>query len=174
MEKWIKIENFSRYEVSNTGKIRSTNYKNSGKTKELKTSLNPTGYPCTMILKDDGKYVSRPIHYFITLGFYGQREKGIEVNHIDGIKTNNNIDNLEYCTRSENCQHACDTGLWKILHGSLNGNSKLIEQDVIEIREHAANNGRYYGRKMLAEKYNVSEAYIKDIVSKRRNIWKYV
>lgn len=174
MEKWIKLENFSRYEVSNTGKIRSINYKNTGMEQELKPALNPSGYPCTMIVKDDGTYVYKPIHYFITLGFYGVREKGLEVNHIDGVKTNNNLTNLEYCTHSENCKHACDTGLWEVFHGSKNGNSKLTEQDVREIREHAANNGRYYGRKMLAEKYNVSEAHIKDIVTKRRDIWKYV
>ncbi len=174
MEKWTKLENYSRYEVSNTGKIRSTNYKNSGKTKELKPSLNPTGYPCTMLQNDDGKYISRPIHYFITLAFFGIRKPKYEVNHLDGDKTNNNINNLEYCTHSDNCQHAVDTGLWEVRNGSKNGNSKLTEQNVLEIREHAANNSRYYGRKMLADKYGVTESHIKAIVRNNGKLWKYV
>jgi hypothetical protein len=108
------------------------------------------------------------------LAFYGYREDGLTVNHKDGNKQNNSISNLEYCTRSENCLHAVRTGLWEIKHGSKNGNSKLTESDVIAIRKHANENGRYYGRKKLAEQYNVSEAHIKDIVTKRRNTWKYV
>jgi len=174
MEEWKQLENYSVYEVSNTGKIRSTNYKRSGKTIELKLSLNKNGYPQTMIKCDDGRYMSKPVHYFITLGWFGMRDDGNDVNHIDGNKQNNNITNLEYCTHQENCQHAVDSGLWKIKHGSTNGNSKLTESDVIAIRHHAANNGRYYGRKMLADKYGVSESHIKDIVTNRRDIWKYV
>lgn len=174
MEKWITIQDYSGYEVSNLGQIRSINYKRTGTIRILKPTLNPQGYLCTMIKNDNGKYVSKPIHYFITLGFYGYREKGLTVNHKDGNKQNNSIDNLEYCTLSENCLHAVRTGLWEIKSGSKNGNSKLTEADVIAIREHAASNGRYYGRKQLAIKYGVSEAHIKDIVTNRRNIWKHV
>jgi hypothetical protein len=172
--KWIKIKDFSLYEASEDGRIRSTNYKRTGLMKDLKPAINKQGYPATMLLRDDGKYCSKPIHYFITLAFYGYREDGLTVNHKDGNKQNNSISNLEYCTRSENCLHAVRTGLWEIKHGSKNGNSKLTESDVIAIRKHANENGRYYGRKKLAEQYNVSEAHIKDIVTKRRNTWKYV
>jgi hypothetical protein len=171
---WKKIKDFSLYEASENGEVRSTNYKRTGKERVLKPAINKKGYPCTMLLRDDGKYISKPIHYFVTLAFFGYRENGLTVNHIDGNKQNNSILNLEYCTRSENCLHAVRTGLWDIKHGSKNGNSKLTEKDVLEIREHAKNNGRYYGRKKLADKYNVSEAHIKDIVTNRRNIWKYV
>ena len=170
---WKSIENFSNYMVSNTGLIKSLNYKRSGKEQILKPCITG-GYLQTMIKCDDGKYYTRKVHYLITLGFYGVRKKGLTVNHKDGNKLNNNIDNLEYCTLSENCLHAVQTGLWEIKHGSKNGNSKLTEQDVIDIRNHVKNSGRYYGRKALAEKYGVSEAHIKDIISKRRNIWKYV
>lgn len=74
-------------------------------------------------------------------------------------------------TISENIRHAYKNGLIKARRGSSNGNSKLSEQDVKDIRDHAKKSGRYYGRKKLAEKYGVSEAHIKDIVTKRRDIW---
>ena len=61
--------------------------------------------------------------------------------------------------------HAYKTGLRISAHGSKNGNSKLNENDIVEIRKVASESGRYYGRKKLAEKYNVSEAHIKDIVT---------
>jgi hypothetical protein len=170
---WKTIKNFSGYMVSNTGLLKSLNYKRSGKEQILKPSDNG-GYLQTMIKGDDGKYYSRKIHNLITLGFIGVKPKDYTVNHKDGNKLNNHIDNLEYCTLSENCLHAVQTGLWEIKHGSKNGNSKLTEQDVLDIRTHVKNSGRYYGRKALAEKYGVSEAHIKDIISKRRNIWKYV
>lgn len=170
---WTTIENFSNYMVSNTGLIKSLNYKRTGKEQVLIPSDNG-GYLQTMIKGDDSKYYSRKIHNLITLGFIGVKPKDYTVNHKDGNKLNNHINNLEYCTRSENCLHVVRTGLWDIKHGSKNGNSKLTEQDVLEIRNHAKNTGRYYGRKMLAEKYNVSEGHIKDIITNRRNIWKYV
>jgi len=170
-EIWKKIPNFSRYEASNFGKLRSSNYKNSGKTKVLKPALSSDGYLKTMLLNDQGVYKSWTVHKFITLAFYGLISKGLEINHIDGVKTNNNIDNLEYVTKSQNVKHAYDMGLATAQRGSLNGNSKLKESDVEDIRNTAKSGGRYYGRKNLAAKYNVSEAHIKDIVNRRRNIW---
>lgn len=52
--------------------------------------------------------------------------------------------------------------------------AKLTEHDIKSIRDHAKKSGRYYGRKELADKYGVSEGQIKDIVTRRRNIWPHV
>ena len=122
-----------------------------------------------MLQGDDGKYHSLCVHTFVALAFHGDKPEGLQVNHIDGVKTNNSPDNLEYVTLSENLLHAYRLGLIKPKVGSSNGNAKLTEQDVKEIREHAKNNGRYYGRKMLAEKYGVSECTIKEVVTRRKN-----
>lgn len=175
MEIWKSIPGFSKYEASSLGNLRSLNYKRTGKVKVLSPSQSPDGYLKTMLLDDDGKYRSWTVHLFVCMAFFGNKKTGFEVNHINGIKTDNSIENLEYCTRSENMKHAFNLGLELPLNGSKNGNSKLSESDVIAIREHASNfKGRYYGRKQLAEKYGVSEAHIKDIVAKRRGIWNCV
>jgi hypothetical protein len=168
MEIWKKIPNYSRYEVSNFGQLRSLNYKNSKKTKNLKPSITQ-GYYKTMLQNDEKKYCTISVHSIVCLAFLGEKKKGQEINHIDGNKTNNILKNLEYCTHSENIKHAFKLGLSERKVGSKNGMAKLTEKQVLEIREHAAKNGRYYGRKMLAEKYKVCECTIKEVVTRRRN-----
>lgn len=165
------IPNFSRYFADNDGNLWTTAWRGSKQTRMLKPALSPDGYLKTMIVNDEGKNVSTTIHKMVALAYLGPRPDGCEVNHIDGNKSNNRPDNLEYVTHSQNCKHSFDTGLQKPKRGEINGNSKLTEQDVNYIRHIAATGGRYYGRKKLAEKYGVSEAHIKDIVNRRRNIW---
>lgn len=168
IEKWRKIPNFSRYEASTLGRLRSTNYKNSGKTKVLKPALND-GYFKTMLKHDTGKYKTWRVHKWVALTFLQPIDGKTEVNHINGIKTDNRPINLEYCTHSENITHAYKLGLQKPLTGENNPCSKITKDDVREIRLVASTGGRYYGRKLLAEKYNISEAHVKDIVNNR--VW---
>jgi hypothetical protein len=177
-EIWKQIDGFSRYEVSNLGRLRSTNYKNSGLTKILKPA-NCEGYMRTMIQSDDGKYKTIRIHRLVMLAFIGSSD--LEVNHIDGDTTNNTLDNLEYVTRSGNMLHAYRTGLQKPLTGSSNGRSILTEDQVLEIRKYVdsvkASGVRYWNRKELADKYGISESYIKEIVinrTTRRKSWSHI
>lgn len=95
-----------------------------------------------------------------------------QVNHKDGNKLNNSVENLEWCSASENQKHAYRTGL-KSADGEKNGQSKLSEKDVIEIRrtyvkgKHSEFNS--YG---LAKKYGVNPKTIQDIVNGK--LWKDV
>lgn len=173
-EIWKTVPGFSRYDASTFGRVRSTNYKRSGKIQILKPALSSDGYLKTVFLNDDGRYRPRPIHKIIAITFLDD-VNGLEVNHINGIKTDNSVNNLEFVTRSENIKHAFNNGLMSAKRGSKNGMSKLSESDVLEIRKYRSLfKGRYYDRKMLAEKYGVSVYHIKDIVSKRRDIWPHV
>ena len=87
----------------------------------------------------------------------------VEVNHKNGIKTDNRLENLEISTRRENMIHATKMGLNKVPHvlGSDHGNSKLNEKNVREIKIAIKEKSMTY--KQLAEKYNVSVATICDI-----------
>lgn len=170
-EIWKTIPGFSTYQVSNTGKIRSLNYKKSKKIKELKPAVDG-GYLKTMILSDNKIYDTVRIHRLVALTFLG--ESNLEVNHIDGNKLNNSIDNLEYCTRSENLKHAFRIGLEKPMKGMNNVTSKLTDDQVLEIRAYALKHGRLKNRKELAKKYNVCESTLKDIVSQRRGNWSHI
>jgi hypothetical protein len=175
MEAWQTIPGFVRYQASTMGRLRSTNYKNSGKTKLLHPALAVDGYLKTMLQEDSGRYRSWTVHKFVMLAFVGQVPVGLEVNHKNGVKTDNRIVNLEYVTRSQNVQHSFDNGLQKPLRGSANGFAKLTEVQVGEIRKYrAAFVGRFYGRKELAKRYGVSVAHIKEIVNRRRDAWSHV
>jgi hypothetical protein len=166
--RWASVSGYSRYEASDTGLLRSINYKNSGKTVILKPATGKDGYLQTALQKDNGEYTSMKIHKAVILAF-SYIPTGKEINHIDGNKKNNYLLNLEVVDRSANITHAYARGLISPKVGSANGMSKLTEEDVRNIREVAASGGRYYGRKELALKYGVSECTIKEVVVRRKN-----
>lgn len=83
--------------------------------------LNPDGYPCVNSEND-----RRFIHRLLALTFLEEPDCPVEtldVNHIDGIKANNAIENLEWATRSKNCFHAYSTGL-------RNDNTPILVKDL--------------------------------------------
>lgn len=166
-ELWRCIPNFNRYQASNLGRIRSLNYKNSGLIKVLSPATAKDGYLKTVLLNDGGKYKGGLIHRFVTSAFYGAISDGMEVNHIDGDKLNNSITNLEYCTHSENCQHACDTGLWTSKVGDLNGMSKLTKDQVRTARDAKKCNGRFWGRNKMAKEFGISSKHLQKIVNNK-------
>lgn len=166
-----KIPGYSRYAADENGNLYSLNYKRTGFVRMLKPAKDSYGYLRTMLLNDQGKYETVKVHRIVALAYLGD-PGDFHVNHKNGIKQDNRTVNLEYVTISENMKHAYSTGLMVKKSGSKNGNAKLTEQQVMEIREYAKNHkGRYYGRKQLAQKYGISESHVKDIVNGRRGVW---
>ena len=105
-EVWRSIQNLSKYEISNRGNVRFTD------TKQLrKQGLNSYGYCVLRVAYDDGTRKTIAVHILVALAFLGERPPGHDVNHINGIKIDNRVENLEYVTRSENILHAYRTGL---------------------------------------------------------------
>lgn len=75
----------------------------------MKPSKNPRGYLITNIMMPDGSTKGISIHGAVAKSFLGDKTiEGLEVNHIDGNKENNRLDNLEWVTRSENMKHSVD------------------------------------------------------------------
>ena len=98
MEQWKQIEGFSNYEISNTGKVRNltTGY-------ILKGRLSKSGYLQVSIKNDETKtFKNQYIHRLVAIYFIPNPENKREVNHINGDKTVNEVDNLEWVTPSEN------------------------------------------------------------------------
>jgi hypothetical protein len=105
--------------------------------------------------------------------FQNKRPEGYDINHIDGVKTNNNIENLEYCTRAENILHAHRVGLCDNKMGEKHYKTKLSKKQVIEIKKYFRDTPKYKGiNKFLGEKYEVSSGNVSDIKTGRR--WKHV
>lgn len=67
----------------------------------------------TLCLNKDGKFKTMTAHRLIAKAFIPNPENKPAINHKNGIKDDNRVENLEWCTGSENIQHAFDTGLKK-------------------------------------------------------------
>lgn len=181
MEVWKSIPGYEGYyEASDAGSIRSvdrvvqaSNRTLKQKSKVLKYALDAKGYP-RVALCTPGSLRTFTVHRLMALTFMGPRPEGYQINHINGIKTDNSTANLEYCTPSENALHSFRLGLQKPKPGSLNHQAKLNEDQVKTIRAIAARGGRYYGRKELAKRFRVSECTIKEVVTGSKGGWKHV
>ena len=121
-EIWKDIPGYEGYyQVSNIGNVRSMDrwIKRSGgvgdlhvKEKILANCTSRHGY-VQLSLHKDKKSKKIFAHVLVMLAFVGEKTKGNDVNHINGIKNDNRLENLEYCTRSENMIHAFNNGLCK-------------------------------------------------------------
>ena len=153
--KWVKINDF--LEVSNFGEVKSHG-------KIIKGEITSGGY-CRVHISHKGVQYKFLVHRLIAEAFILNPNRLPEVNHIDGNKQNNSVDNLEWCTRSQNTSHAFKTGL-RNYNGCKNPHSKLTQSDVETIRriyvrgKHCENNS--YG---LAKRYNVSPKTIQNVVN---------
>lgn len=104
-ERWVEVEGFPRYLISNLGRVQN---KITGRI--LKQGYTPRGYPI-ISLCSDGYCISKLIHTLVVSGFIGKISDDMTVNHIDGYKINNVVENLEIITNSENLKHAYENGL---------------------------------------------------------------
>lgn len=111
---WKEIKGYEGiYEVSDTGLVRNLRSDNKNRTypgKILSPGKTVKGYPF-VFLSVNGKSKNCMVHRLVAETFISNPDNLPEVNHIDGNKENNNVANLEWCTRKENLKHAVDTGL---------------------------------------------------------------
>lgn len=154
---WTDIS--ANYEASTEGHIRNK------KTKQiLHEFVGNDGYLRTQF---DGK--TRTVHRVIAMAFLPAENGKDFVNHKDGNKKNNHVENLEWCTRTENMKHAYSHGL-KSSVGELNGRTKLSSDSIKFIRENYKARDKTYGAKALAKRFGVAHQTICAVVSKQN--WK--
>jgi hypothetical protein len=143
------------YEISDDGEIRNIH---TGRT--IKQFVGKDGYMRTQIARK-----TRAVHRLVAIAFIPMEEGKIFVNHKDGNKQNNRVDNLEWCTRSENMQHAYEHGLKSPSAGAKNGRNKLSYTDVSFILENYIPRDKAYGAKALAKRFGVAHQTICAVVS---------
>jgi len=152
-----EIKNYEGlYTISNKGVIRSLY---TGKI--IKQYLNRYGYYQVRLYKNN-KPRNCTVHRLVAETFIPNIHNAESVNHIDGNKTNNKVENLEWCSSGENFSKAYHAGL--IAKGNLNGNSIFNEEQVRFIRD-AYKSG--YSERRLARVFNTTHDVIDDIISRK-------
>lgn len=181
-EEWRDVKGFEGYyQVSNMGQVRSvdrvlTVTNKRGTTFErvqygkviIPSVSKKVGYKAIKMSRD-GFYKNYTVHRLVAIAFIPNPNELEQVNHIDGNQLNNCINNLEWCTRSENALHAVRIGL-KTDWGENSHRAKLTEKQAISaIKEYKKGNTSFI---KLGKKYGVSEATIRAIV--RGKNWKHL
>lgn len=106
-EIWEPIKGSPKYEVSNMGRVRSLNYNNTSRCKILRQLNTPNGYKHVCL----GTKRRDAVHRLVADAFLTHPNDKTQVNHINGIKSDNRAENLEWVSQSENQKHAYKIGL---------------------------------------------------------------
>lgn len=131
---------------------------------------NKDRYPYINLYKNN-KHYNKKIHHLVLEYFVGPRPMGMEACHLNDIKTDYRIKNLRWDTRSNNGRDAVKNNkrFKPENKGSKHGLSKLIEKDIIQIRQRHINGES--GIK-IAKDYKVSFSLIYKIIKKK--LWQHV
>lgn len=166
MEVWEKIKGFENYEISNLGRLK-VNLKfrkyRDYQSKILNPSKDKDGYFRTCLTKD-GKRFMKTIHRLVAESFIENKLNKPCVNHINGIKLDNNVSNLEWVTVKENNIHAIKNGLNGQEGGEKHHMSKLKKIEVEEIKQNKDNLTQW----QLSIVYNISQTQISRIINNKR------
>ncbi len=134
-ERWLPVLGFEGiYEVSDLGRVKRVRG-GSGATpgRILPHYLSKHGQYHAVDLSDRNRRKRPLVHKLVAHAFIGPRPLGLEIDHIDGNKDNNCVDNLEYVTRKQNVSRAVAMNL--VAYGERQGRAKVDEDDVRHIRK---------------------------------------
>lgn len=134
-----------------------------------KSAKSKNAYFCAQLWKN-GKYKMYYIHRLVAELYLENPSNLPQVNHKDGNKSNNNVENLEWVSAKDNSLHAHSMGLINN-KGVKNPNSKLTQEDIIYIRSVYKPYDKDFGCKSLAKKYNVNKSHIIRIIKKEKWSW---
>lgn len=158
-EIWVKHKKWpEKYLVSSKGRLYSYITE-----KLLSPSLGKDGY-----LTYSG--ILGSVHRIVAENFLGGIPEGLVVNHLDGNKQNNDLDNLEITTHAENVRHAYRLGLIRVLKGEEKPTAKLKETDVLEMYQ-LFNMG--FSNDDIGKQFNVHARYVSLIRHGKRWIYLY-
>ena len=131
MEEWKDIEGYEGlYQVSNCGRVKSTQYWNGTYERILTNNKDKNGYLSVALFKE-GKRKWFFVHRLVAQAFLENPDNLNEVNHINENNTDNRAENLEYCSRKYNCNYG--TRNQRIVEKTKNGKlSKTVYQYTLD------------------------------------------
>jgi hypothetical protein len=155
MEQWKIIEEAPKYSISTLGRIKTNK---TGRIRSIKCPSKLYTYVNLYVSKN--KMKSFRVHRLVAKAFIPNPNKYEYVNHIDGIKKNNEVSNLEWCTASYNTLHAFKSGLMK--------NHSIFDEEAKKSIAYLHIKG-YASQRDLAKALNVSYETIRQACLKYRN-----
>ncbi len=167
MEEWKPIKDFEHYLVSNMGSIKrlpinspGTNTRKEHLFKKFDTSCK--GYK-RVTMGRFGKTKRAFVHRIVAEYFIPNPHNHPIINHKNGVRTDNRVNNLEWCNYSHNSKHGYD------FNGRINPLRKLTTKQVSEIRENVFYSGYFISKnaKEYAKKFNVHLDTIRNVVKRR-------
>ena len=153
---FVQIPDYPKYSVNKHGVVI-----NNTTNRILKLSNNKKGY-LAVKLQSDGKKKSFLVHRLVATVFIPNPDNLPQINHKNGIKRDNRVSNLEWCSQSENMQHAQNYGL----AGFVRNEKKLKDDEIPRIRKLAQLG---VSIKIISEVYEVSYQNIHLILNNQ--IW---
>jgi hypothetical protein len=159
-EIWKSIKNYQNYMISNMGRVKRLKGYCCREERIIRNNVGSSGYYQVALSVEGGPQKFHRIHRLVLEAFVSPCPKGKECNHKDGNKLNNNLENLEWVTKSENSRHALKNGLTPTLGVS----------DVILLR--ALRKKYNYSYKQLGRLFSISKDHAYQIVT--RKSWAHV
>ena len=176
IEVWKPVVGYENcYQVSNLGNVRSITRRVYQINKSPKISygriLKPSksrGYFGVTLCRDEGKKKRIPTHRLVAIAFLSNPQNKSTVNHINGNKEDNRLQNLEWATVSENTQHAYNNGLVIAAKGEKHGMVKLTENQVHLIRQKLLVGEK---QKDICREFGISRTAVSGISTGRNWSW---
>lgn len=157
--RWRQIENYPWYEISDRGDVRNTRTN-----KILGRRVDKDGYR-EVQLYDSGVGRNHKTHRLVAEAFIPREPDRDQINHLNGDKEDNRVENLQWCTRSENTRHAYNELGFKANIGPANAARTKLTADkvseIVQLREQGM------PVKEIAHMYEVSIYSIYRVIGKR-------
>lgn len=178
MEIWKSIKGYENvYEISSLGRVRSSEketIRNNGRklktnARILKTHKDHNGY-VRIVIFFRGSRKTHKVHRLVAEAFLDNPESKLAINHKNNDRSDNRLENLEWCTQKENMEFCKKQNRLVNKKGEEHASSVLTEIEVLEIRRLYSTGN--YTTNDLGEKYNVNFSTISDIT--RRKTWKHI